>query len=91
MSLTAVTSFVSVIREKTVFVLRLNVRGSQRVAVPIVIIVCCVLAVGFFVAAGATEELVKVYTDKLGTAWWCKIANTFGILADKANTECHGR
>ena len=59
-SLTAVTSFVSVIREKTVFVLRLNVRGSQRVAVPIVVIVCCVVAVGLFVAAGATDEMVKV-------------------------------
>ena len=60
-SLTAVTSFVSVIREKTVFVLRLNIKGCQRVAVPIAIIVSCLLSIGLFVAAGATDQMVKVY------------------------------
>ena len=59
-SLTAVTSFVSVIRDKTVFVLRLNVKGCQRVVVPIAIIVSCLLSVGLFVAAGATDQMVKV-------------------------------
>lgn len=60
MSLTAVTSFVSVIRERTVFVLRLNIKGCQRVAVPIAIIVSSLLAVGLIVAAGATDQMVKV-------------------------------
>ena len=59
-SLTAVTSFVSVIREKTVFVLRLNIRGCQRVAAPITIIVCSLLALALFIAAGATDQMVKV-------------------------------
>ena len=59
-SLTAVTSFVSVIRERTVFVLRLNVKGCQRVAVPIIIIVSCLMAVGLFIAAGATDQMIKV-------------------------------
>lgn len=59
-SLTAVTSFVSVIRDKTVFVLRLNVKGCQRVAVPIAMIVSYLLAVGLFIAAGATDQMVKV-------------------------------
>ena len=55
------TSFVSVIRDKTVFVLKLNVKGCQRVAVPITIIVSCLLAVGAFIAAGATDQMIKVY------------------------------
>lgn len=59
-SLTAVTSFVSVIRDKTVFVLRLNVKGCQRVAVPIAMIVCYLLAVGLLVASGATDQMIKV-------------------------------
>ena len=59
-SLTAVTSFVSVIRDKTVFVLRLNVKGCQRVAVPIAMIVSYLLAVGLLVAAGATDQMIRV-------------------------------
>ena len=59
-SLTAVTSFVSVIREKTVFVLRLNIKGCQRVAAPIAIIVSCLLSIGLFITAGATDQMIKV-------------------------------
>lgn len=60
MSLTAVTSFVSVIREKTVFVLKLNVTGTQRVAVPITVIVSSLVAIGLFIAAAASDEMLKV-------------------------------
>ena len=63
-SLTAVTSFVSVIRDKTVFVLRLNVKGCQRVAAPIAIIVFYLLAVGMFIAAGATDQMLKVWLTR---------------------------
>ena len=59
-SLTAVTSFVDVVREKTVLVLKLNVKGCQRVAVPIAIFVCCLLANGLLVAAAATNQMVQV-------------------------------
>lgn len=68
MSLTAVTSFVSVIREKTVFVLKLNVTGTQRVAVPITVIVSSLVAIGLFIAAAASDEMLKLKLTLNGTS-----------------------
>lgn len=59
-SLTAVTSFVSVMKEKTVVVLKLNVKGCQRVGLPIAIIVACFLTAGLLVAAAATDRMILV-------------------------------
>lgn len=59
-SLIAVTSFVSVMKEKTVVVLKLNVKGCQRVGLPIAIIVACFLTAGLLVAAAATDRMIQV-------------------------------
>ena len=82
-SLTAVTSFVSVIRERTVFVLRLNVRGCQRVAAPIAIIVCYLLALALFTAAGATDDMVKV-----GLAIVCYSLGSILFFSISSPTQC---
>ena len=59
-SLTAVTSFIDVVRERTVLVLKLNVKGCQRVGVPIAIFVCCLLTNGLLMAVGATDQMIQV-------------------------------
>ena len=90
MSLTAVTSFVSVIREKTVFVLRLNVKGCQRVAVPITIIVSCLLAIGMFLAAGATDQMVKVQDSLREDTRWTSMDSAFcKLTASKSAADAH--